>query len=199
MRSPFRVLLPLLWMGLIALGSSDVLADDNTGRLVLTLLGQLAPWASPATLAAIHFGLRKLGHLVEYGILAILWHRALSPGPRGTATALVLAVAYGALDELWQGAHPRRTPALGDVVIDAGGALLGLLAWTGGGLWRKGLRAGARSLAGLAGLVVLALGIDATLGRPVAALGATAVGLALVAGGLAHLGRARRITWRNRR
>src|SRR5688572_23046043 len=105
MRVPSRVrrfLPPVLWMGLIALGSSSLLAGDRTGRFLLTLLAHLAPWASDAAVAAIHFGLRKLGHVVEYGILAVLWHRALSPAaPHAGLTAFLLTVAYGGLDELW--------------------------------------------------------------------------------------------------
>jgi hypothetical protein len=181
-------------MGLIALGSSSLLAGDRTGRFLLTLLAHLAPWASAAAVDAIHFGLRKLGHVVEYGILAILWHRALSPAPHAALTAFLLTAAYGCLDELWQGLYPSRTPAAGDVVIDAGGALLGLLAWTGGGGWRAAvLRVAAGGVWLLTGLTGLALAVDVALGRPATAPGLAAGGLALVALGLGCLARRTRI------
>lgn len=193
-RGPARFLPPLLWMALIALGSSSLLAGDRTGRWMLGLLGTLAPWASQATLAAAHFGLRKLGHLVEYGILAVLWHRALAPLPYATMAAFVLAAAYGGLDELWQGLHPSRTPAVSDVAVDAGGALLGLAAWTGHALLTAAtLRGAAWGVGLLAGLAALGVAVDTTLGRPAADLGVTALGLGLVAGGLARLARRARI------
>src|SRR5262245_6636391 len=89
-----RFVPPLLWMGVIALGSTDLLAGERTGRFMLELLGPLVPSASPDTLAIAHLGVRKLGHLVEYGILAILWHGALAPSPSAVRTALLVAAAY---------------------------------------------------------------------------------------------------------
>jgi VanZ family protein len=181
-------------MGLIALGSSSLLADDRTGRWVLASLGHLVPWAGPATLAAANVGLRKLGHLVEYGVLAVLWHRALAPSPRAVTAAFILAAIYGGLDEFWQGLHPSRTPAVSDVAVDAGGALLGLAAWTGHALLTAAtLRGAAWGVGLLAGLAALGVAVDTTLGRPAADLGVTALGLGLVAGGLARLARRARI------
>jgi VanZ family protein len=197
MRLPTRALRfvpPAVWMGVIALGSSNVLADDRTGRLLLAVLGALGPGLDPATLAALHVGLRKLGHLVEYGILAVLWYRALDPAPRAAPKAFLLAAAYGGVDELWQGFHPSRTPAAGDVAIDAAGALLGLLAWIGGGRWEAtALRTAAVGVWILGGLAGLLLAVDLVLGRPAVAPGVAVVGLLLVGAGLAALARRARI------
>jgi VanZ family protein len=187
-----RFIPPLLWMTVIAVGSSDLLANERTSPWGLSLLDRLAPWASPTTLAAANVALRKLGHILEFGVLAILWHRALTPSPRAGARAFVLTALYAGLDELWQSFHPSRTPALGDVVIDAGGALLGLLAWTGS-WWASLLRGAAWVVGSLAGLAVLGLGVDLALGRPIGGLGGPAVGLGLVAGGLGCLARRARI------
>jgi VanZ family protein len=185
-----RFLPPLLWMGLIALGSSSFLSGGRTGPWMLALLGALAPWASATLLDAAHFGLRKVGHLVEFGVLAVLWYRALAPSPRAVTAAFVLAAAYGGLDELRQGLDPSRVPAVGDMAVDALGALLGLAAWTEPGR----LRAGALRVAGwgvgvLAGLAGLGVALDATLGRPAADVGVGALGLGLVAVGLARVAR----------
>jgi VanZ family protein len=189
-RGPTRFLPPILWMGLIALGSSSLLSGDRTGRWTLTVLAQLAPWASPHLLAGAHLGLRKLAHLVEFGILAILWHRSLVPAPRAVTAAFALAAAYGGVDELRQGLDPTRTPALGDVVVDAVGAGLGLAAWAGPGPLRTpALRCAAVGTGLLAGLAVAGLALDASLGRPVADIGVAAVGLSVVAIGLGRLAR----------
>jgi hypothetical protein len=193
-RGLVRFLPPVLWMGVIALGSSSLLSGDRTGGWMLTPLGHLAPWASPTTLAALHFGLRKLGHVVEYGVLAVLWHRALAPAPRALTAAVLLAAGYGALDELGQGLTASRTAAVSDVAIDAAGALLGVAAWTEPGPLTAATLRGAAWITGLlAGLAAVGVAIDATLGRPAVDLGATAVGLGLVAGGLARLARRTRI------
>jgi len=187
---PARFLPPLLWMGLITLGSSSLLSGDRTGPWVLAVLGPLMPWASPATLYGIHFGLRKLGHLTEFGILAVLWHRSLTPWPRAVTAAFVFATAYGGLDELRQGLEPSRVPSLADVVVDAVGAWLGLAAWTeAASLRARTLRAAAWGVGLVAGLAVLGVALDASLGRPAGDAGIAALGLSLVATGLARLAR----------
>ena len=186
-RSPTRFLPPLLWMGLIALGSSSLLSGGRTGRGMLALLGHLVPWASPVVLDAAHFGLRKVGHLVEFGVLAILWYRALAPSPRALMAALVLTTAYGGVDELRQGLDPSRSPAVSDVAVDALGALLGLAAWTEPGRLRTGtFRVAAWGVGLLAGIAGLGVALDATLGRPAADVCIGALGLGLLATGLAR-------------
>jgi VanZ like protein len=193
-RSPARFLPPTLWMGLIAVGSSSLLSGERTGGWILVPLGRLAPWASPAALAAIHVGLRKLGHVVEYGILAVLWHRALSPSPITPRVAFIIAAAYGGLDELWQGLLPSRTPAVSDVVVDATGALLGLAAWTGHEpLTVPLLRGAAWGTGCLAGLAALGVVADAMLGRPAGDVGLAALGLGLAAVGLTRLAQRARL------
>jgi hypothetical protein len=193
-RGPARFVPPLLWMALIALGSSSLLAGDRTAQWLPALLGPLAPWAGPAMIAAAHFALRKLGHLVEFGILAVLWRRALAPWPRAVTAAFVVASLYAGVDEWRQGLTPDRGPAATDVAIDALGALLGLAAWEGAGPLAAGtVRAVAWGLGLAAGLGLLLVPIDLALGRPAAALAVTAVGLGVLAGGLARLARPARI------
>jgi VanZ family protein len=77
--------------------------------------------------------LRKLAHMTEYAVLAVLLARALSAGgrahDRAAPFALGLAVLYAATDEIHQtfvrGRHGRPL----DVAIDAVGALIGLIVW----------------------------------------------------------------------
>lgn len=68
-------------------------------------------------------------HLAEYGVLAVLWVRALLPGPltaRGTAwLALSATLATALVDESIQSLVPTRSFALRDLVMDALGGVLG--------------------------------------------------------------------------
>ena len=72
--------------------------------------------------------------MVAYAVLALLVRRAFGPGLRraGAATiaAALIAVAYGAVDEIHQGFVPGRVPAVADAVADAVGAMIG--AWLAG-------------------------------------------------------------------
>jgi VanZ family protein len=189
-RGPARFLPPLLWMGIIAIGSSSFLSGDRTGPWVLAVLSHLAPGASPALLDAAHVGLRKVGHLVEFGVLAVLWHRALAPSPGAVPLAFVLAIVYAGVDELRQGLAPGRVPAASDVAVDGLGALLGLAAWTESRRLRKvTLRLATWGVALLAGLAVLGFTLDSALGRPAADVGVAALGLGLAT--IALLWRAR--------
>jgi VanZ family protein len=177
-------------MALIAAGSSNALSGNRTGSWMLTLLGYIAPWASPALVSGLHVALRKLGHLVEFGILAILWYRALTPRPRAAMMAFAITAAYGGVDELRQWFTPSREPAVTDVMVDGLGAVLGLAAWTEAGrLPSATLRGAAWGTALLAGVAALGVLVDAALGRPVATLAAAALGLGVVAAGMARLAR----------
>ena len=185
-RGLIRFLPPVLWMGVIAVGSSSLLSGDRTGQWMLALLGQLAPGAGPGLLDVAHLGVRKIGHLVEFGILAILWHRALAPSPSAVPLAFLLATIYGGVDELRQGLVPNRVPALSDVMVDSLGALLGLAAWTEPEPLRRGaMRIATWAVGVLAGLAIIGVALDSALGRPALDVGAAALGLGLVAVGLA--------------
>lgn len=88
------------------------------------------------------FILKKLMHATAYGILAVLWHRALTNRNRREAAipvepfvawnrrpivfALILSIAYAATDEWHQQQVPGRHGLLRDVAIDAAGAVAGL-------------------------------------------------------------------------
>jgi len=67
----------ITWTALILLGSTDVLAAENTSRFLVPVLRWLDPGISWAAVDMIHTVIRKLGHVTEYAILAILLWRAL--------------------------------------------------------------------------------------------------------------------------
>lgn len=70
--------------------------------------------------------LRKLAHMTEYGLLYVLWRRAL-PGAHALAAAAI-AVGYAVTDEWHQTVVPGRHGTPRDVLIDAAGVGLAHLA-----------------------------------------------------------------------
>ncbi len=134
MQGFFRYWLPVLvWLALIFVGSTDVMSAEQTSRFLLPFLRWLKPDFSLEALALIHFFMRKLGHLTEYAILAILLWRLTFRGmelklrrPNLYGGVWILATLFAASDEYHQSFVPSRTAALGDVTIDSVGAMVGL-------------------------------------------------------------------------
>ena len=73
----------------------------------------------------------KFLHLAEYAGLAILFGRALAGEgfreSRACLYAVLLTIAYGALDEYHQWFVPMRTADVRDWIADAGGAAAGVV------------------------------------------------------------------------
>ena len=72
--------------------------------------------------------LRKGAHMLEYGLLSLLWWRALGRGHRLAAVAL--ALAYAATDEYHQTFVTGRHGSPVDWCIDAVGVAIPQLAWS---------------------------------------------------------------------
>lgn len=77
--------------------------------------------------------LRKAAHMLEYGVLLVLWNRALSGAwrtwsPVTLLSAAVIAVGYAIGDEIHQSFVKGRHGAPMDVGIDAIGAAVGAVA-----------------------------------------------------------------------
>lgn len=72
------------------------------------------------------FAVKKIAHVIIYGILAVLIYRALKAGGTSKKNAVImaflLAVFYGATDEIHQYFIQGRESKLRDVVIDGIGA-----------------------------------------------------------------------------
>jgi VanZ family protein len=123
----------IVWMTIIFLGSTDILSAEHTSRFLVPFLRWFDPQISLAALAQIQFAIRKLGHLTEYAILAMLFWRALGSGTRWQmkmsilffVAALVCAI-FAASDEFHQSFVPSRTSSPADAMIDICGALTGL-------------------------------------------------------------------------
>jgi VanZ family protein len=129
----------VLWMGMIFIGSTDLLSSANTSRFLEPIVRWFKPDITWREMRKIHYLVRKGGHVTEYAILAILIWRAWPKPPdaapgRGcwlaVATAIALATLYAATDEFHQSYYRSRTPSPADVLIDTSGAIIGIsLVW----------------------------------------------------------------------
>lgn len=85
------------------------------------------PGVPASELQAVHMVLRKLAHVLEYAVLALLWYRALHKvggrSPRTAAwVALSICLVCSFADEAHQSMLPSRHGSVRDLVIDAFGA-----------------------------------------------------------------------------
>src|SRR6516225_8921231 len=77
MKSFLKYWLPvLLWLGLIFIGSTDLLSAEHTSRVIGPILRWFNPDIPAETIARVQFFVRKTAHLSEYAILGmLLWRR----------------------------------------------------------------------------------------------------------------------------
>jgi VanZ family protein len=130
---------PLLWMAVITGLSTDAFSADNTGGYVLPLLHWLLPGLPSADLDVLHTAIRKAAHVCEYGVLSLLWIRAVRlPGSAWSVhqglMALSLSVVCAALDEFHQAFVPSREARVLDVGWDTLGAVIALAMYAA--VWR---------------------------------------------------------------
>ena len=122
---------PVLWSIATLLASGSQFSAINSGHWLRLIIARLLGHElEPTLFDAIHHALRKVGHVTAYGVLSLLWFRALrgeSRSPwmlRWAAGAVALAAVIASADEWHQSFVASRTGAIGDVFIDAGGAIL---------------------------------------------------------------------------
>jgi VanZ family protein len=135
MRSFLKYWLPLLvWLGVIFVGSTNLMSAEQTSRYIVPFLLWLKPGMSPQTIWYILVVVRKCAHVSEYAILALLLWRALRSVPVlhtkifvVFGTVLLGCVLFAVSDEFHQTFVRSRTPSVRDVLLDVAGALLGLL------------------------------------------------------------------------
>ncbi|MBI5384654.1 MAG: VanZ family protein [Verrucomicrobia bacterium] len=143
-----RYWLPLVtWMTMIFVVSADQESAQHSSRILEPLLRWLFPKLTPEQVGPVVFAIRKLAHSTEYAVLAALSWRAMRRPVRDDPRpwrwshaffALLLTVGYAASDEFHQSFVPTRTGTVWDVVIDSGGAMLGLAAvWLWGRVKRR--------------------------------------------------------------
>ena len=122
-----RLAFASLWLVLVLVLGSTYFAAQETGRFVLPCLKFVMPGTPSAQLQAIHMVLRKLAHVTEYAVLALLWFRALHPvAGRGLRTpawiALSICLVCAFVDEAHQSTLSARQGSTRDFLIDAFGA-----------------------------------------------------------------------------
>ena len=96
---------------------------------IIPILRRLFPSASLHMLRMIHFGIRKLAHVTEFGVFSVTVFHGIRGGRAGwrlswALATLAIAATYAGLDEWHQSFVPMREARLRDVLIDISGALL---------------------------------------------------------------------------
>jgi VanZ family protein len=130
----FKYWIPaILAAAMISVFSTGSFGENHTGKYILPFLHWLLPTASPHLLHRLHTGIRKIMHILEFGMFSILIFRARRSGRQGwrlswAVATLLIAAAYAALDEIHQVFGPGRGPSARDVAIDTVGAILAQLA-----------------------------------------------------------------------
>ena len=100
------------------------------GWMAIIFVFSSQPDSDPTLRQGIPVAIYKLAHMLVFGVLGVLVAGAIRHVnmPRTSLWALVTVVLYAISDEIHQAFVPGRQPALLDVVIDAVGGLLGLVA-----------------------------------------------------------------------
>ncbi len=125
---------PVIWMGIMFLFSTDVGSMTHTNSIFVPVIKFLAPEISRRDLVITLVGIRKLGHVVEYAVLSVLWFHAFNWGKtewswRPVLSAIVITLVYAAMDEFHQSFVQSRTASIYDVGLDGIGAVLGQGIW----------------------------------------------------------------------
>lgn len=127
------------FMALIFVGSTDWLSGNSTGRFLVPLIKFFLPAADESLVNGIRLVIRKIGHLTEYAILAMLLWRALTFSgqpvgagrvgwsPRIAFLAWLSASLYAVSDEFHQSFVPSRVGSPVDVIIDSAGAGIAII------------------------------------------------------------------------
>lgn len=125
-----------IWMVIILAASTGWGSTSNSYHLLRPILRWFDPTITEPEVYRLNLLFRKTMHVVEFAILALMvWkvYRPLRHFPRPgdlrvAGCALAVALAFGIGSELVQALFPKdRGASVGDVFLDLGGALLGLL------------------------------------------------------------------------
>jgi VanZ family protein len=130
------LLLTLAWTTNMFWLSTDTFSGDQSRPLLARLLGTLHISLSPDSFAMLHAAVRKLAHVFEYAVLALLLYgtrrrqsRVPSAGwhPKIARWCFAACAVYSLADELHQLFAASRGASLTDCGLDVAGAALGIL------------------------------------------------------------------------
>ena len=122
----------VLCVAVILFFSTGEASMMTTSRFVRPVLEFLFPNADEATLELYHAWIRKIAHLAEYAVLAMVAARAYNGSSKRMlsesfwAAVMVTVLGVATIDEFNQSLNPARTGSFYDVLIDLTGGLIGL-------------------------------------------------------------------------
>jgi VanZ family protein len=121
----------LVWAAVIFSLSTDTFSAEHTGRILEPVLRWLFPSISIENFLLIHHLVRKSAHFTEYFIFCLLIYRGIRGSDTGWRwswglSALFIAAAYSALDEIHQAFVASRTASPYDSLLDSIGAFFAI-------------------------------------------------------------------------
>ncbi len=123
-------------MSLIFTASSDSGSAQHSSRLIGPLVHWLFPNLAEPRVEDIIFFIRKCAHVTEFALFTLLVWRAIRKPVRNDPRpwswpqawlAIGIAFVYASSDEIHQRFVPNREGRFHDVLIDTGGAILGMV------------------------------------------------------------------------
>jgi VanZ family protein len=117
----------LVWAVVIFMMSTDTFSSEHTAWVLEPVIRWIKPSLTTLQVEMIHHYIRKAAHFTEYFIFCLLLFRAVRGQHRGWRwmwglTALFIAAAYSALDEVHQAFVASRTASPYDSLLDTTGA-----------------------------------------------------------------------------
>lgn len=120
-RRLFWWILVILWCELIFFFTkSPIFTGENTASLI----DRTTQISDSVILTYANIAIRKLAHILAFGILASLIWKAIQPRRWSFIIAWGLATLYAVTDEWHQSLVPNRSESIQDVMLDSVGALL---------------------------------------------------------------------------
>ncbi len=113
-------------------GLSLKLTEQVVSVIIATVKPDLSPEEDIELIESIHTPIRKLGHMAEFGILAVtiafpLFYCHQKRGWKLVIWCEGIGILYACMDEIHQLFVPERSGQLTDVLIDSIGLTLGLI------------------------------------------------------------------------
>ena len=124
-----------VWIGLISIESTDMFSSQNTGNMLYGLLTRIFGPIDLYDFLIFHHYLRKTGHVIGYGMLALLllrgWRATLGYSRdllmRTSIFSWIGTAFVASMDEWHQSFIPSRTGTVHDVILDSIAGLVFLL------------------------------------------------------------------------